>query len=199
MRAELVRYAWQPEKIIEAALETLGLDFAFLESLIHMDETRIRERLRSKELLSSEWIALCEALYVPLGMVSHGYFKEAHKSHIRDAILDSYYRLPKTQGYWRLLFEFFNDYVQNWKYESRRYGVRLRWKARYQDARKFLKRIFARRYKHRDPQIFLREVFTPPPAQPAIFVMEFEKQSVSSRPALRIINSLLPEPSSADL
>ena len=200
MGAELIRYAWQPDKIVEAALETLGLDFAFLETLIHMDEAKIRERLSSKELLSSEWIALCEALYLPLDMISYGYFKQAHKYRVREAILDSYYRLPKTRGYRWLLLEFFKDYVEHWRFESKHYGFRLRWKARYQDCRKFFKRIFAKRYKHRDPQIYLREVFGPPPKPLEIFVVEFKKQRTPHRRPLSVINSILGEPNtSADL
>lgn len=200
MSAELIRYAWQPDKIVEAALDTLGLDFAFLGTLIHMDEAKIRERLNSKELLSSEWIALCEALYLPLDMISYGYFKQAHKYRVREAILDSYYRLPKTWGYRRLLLEFFKDYAEHWKFESKHYGFRLRWKARYQDCRKFFKRILAKRYKHRDPQTFLREVFSPPPKPLEIFVIEFKKPRGPGRRPLTIINSLLGEPkTSTDL
>lgn len=168
MEPELIRHAREPERIIEAALETLGLDFRFLGALVHMDEAKLRERLSSKELLCSEWIALCHALYLPLDMISYGYFKRAHKYQVREAILDSYYRLPKTQGYRQLLIEFFWNYVEHWKFESKHYGFRLRWKARSQDTKKFFKRILARRYKHRDPQLYLREVFGPPPETIAV-------------------------------
>lgn len=158
---EKPRYAGEPEKIIEAALETLGMTFSDLGKLANIEEQRVRERLRSKNLGVHEWCALCDALYIRCyDTYSIGYMRPAHKYNIRAAVLDSFYRLPKNRGFWRLMREFLSDAIEAWKYPF--YGTRLRWKARRQDSFKLIKRVLARKHRHVDAQAYLREVFGPP-------------------------------------
>ena len=163
MKAEKPMYAKDPEKIIEAALETLGMTFSDLGKLANIDEQKIRERLRSKNLGVHEWCSLCDALHIRCyDSLSYGYFRPAHKYNIREAVLDSFYRLPINRGFWRLMREILKDAIRAWKYQSTCYGFRLRWRVRRQDTWKLIKRVFARKLRHEDPQAFLREVFGPP-------------------------------------
>lgn len=125
----------RPGKIVSTALETLGLDSCFLRGLSGLEEHELRCRLSGENLSASEWVALCDALYLRVDCISYGYFYPEHKAQIRWALARGYFKLPRTAAFWRLRVEIWMDILREWRWQSRHCGFRLRWKARFQDFR----------------------------------------------------------------
>lgn len=140
-----------PELIVKQALQTLGLSEKWLAKLMNIPASELSPRLNIKVLKGCEWYWLCNALYIPSDSISFGYFPMHHKASVRWAIRDGYFHLPKTWGFWKLRFEIWKDVLRDLRFQSTYYGFRLRWKARYQDSKKWIRTRMSREHREYNP------------------------------------------------
>ncbi len=154
-----------PELIVYDALKTLGLKKSWLADLMDISESELPTRLNIKHLKGREWFKISNALYLPGESISFGYFRISHKAQVRWALRDGYCYLPRTWGLWKLRFEILQDVFRDVRFQSKHYGFRLRWKARYQDFTAWLKRKIKREHREYNPVMEAREHFQPEIAQ----------------------------------
>jgi hypothetical protein len=105
MKLEYPLHPSEPCRIVEDALNTLGLDFHFLALLTGTELGYVERRLVSSDLGVTEWISLCDALLLNAGCYSYGYIYTEHCIRINNAIIDGYFNLPKTCRFWALRFK----------------------------------------------------------------------------------------------
>ena len=164
-----------PELIVYQALHTLGQSKSWLAKLMGIPEWELSLRLNIKELKGCEWYRISNALYLPGESISFGYFRISHKANIRWALRDGYCYLPRTWGLWKLRFEIWQDVLRDVRFQSKHYGFRLRWKARYQDFSKWLKQKIKREHREYNPVEEAWDYFRP----------ETEKRMVTN-PGLKV-------------
>jgi hypothetical protein len=140
-----------PEHIIREALKTLGISPQWLADLMDISESDLSKKLSIKSLKGCEWYWISNALYIPGDSISFGYFRMQHKANVRWALREGYYHLPKKCGFWKLRFEIWQDVLRDVRFQSRYYGFRLRWKARYQDFSKWIRRKLRREHREYNP------------------------------------------------
>lgn len=118
------QYMKELRGIIESACRTLGLENNTFKQSDALDNLTV-----------TEWVSLCENLYLPLDSISYGYFRQAHKARIRVAWENGDLWLPRTRALKVLLREIAEDHRREVKCRSKHYGIRLRWKMQMQDFR----------------------------------------------------------------
>lgn len=126
-------YPGEPTRIIEEALKTLGLAYSDLALLFEADSTWVQKRLSSENMTVTEWLGICDALYLNLSCILHGYSRREHCFRIKTALRDGYFRLPKTWELRKLQLEFIRDSWKDFRYQGKLYRFRLRWKIRWQE------------------------------------------------------------------
>ena len=141
----------EPSNIVDQALQTLGLNRGWLAELMGISEAALMGRLNIKSLKCCEWYQISNALYLPVGSISFGYERMSHKANIRWALRDGYYFLPRTWVLWKLRIEIWKDLLHEIQFQSTHYGLRLRWKVRYQDFLKWLKEKINREHSAYNP------------------------------------------------
>lgn len=110
--------------IIQSALRTVGLEDI---------ELKLSDVLKNPTV--TEWISLCENLYLPLDSISCGYFRLAHKARIRAAWENGDLWLRRTPALKALLREITDDRRREVNYRRIHYGLRLRWKMQIRELR----------------------------------------------------------------
>jgi hypothetical protein len=143
------QFSGNPKKIIEAAMKTVGLGDAaiFLEEML--DDPSI-----------SEWVSLCSLLHLSLDSISYGYSRREHKARIRAAWEEGELRFPRRPAMKALLSEIRMDHRRDCRIRDQHYGLRLRWKVRWQDLKTELRRL-PRRLKSEAQMRLLVLVSTP--------------------------------------
>jgi hypothetical protein len=174
-----------PEVIVYQALQTLGLTKGWLAELMGISELDLPRRLNIKELKGCEWYRISSALYLPGDSISFGYFRMSHKANIRWALRDGYCYLPRSWGLWKLRFEIWQDVLRDVRFQSKHYGFRLRWKARYQDFSKWFKQKIKREHRAYNPVVDARDYFHPETEERKSFrpglAFQFKKETATER------------------
>jgi hypothetical protein len=162
-------FAGEPKRIIEAALRTVGLGDAaiFLEEIL--DDPSV-----------SDWVSLCSLLHLSLDSLSYGYSRREHKARIRTAWEEGELWLPRLPAMKALLDEIRRDQRRDRRFRDKHYGLRLRWKVRWQDLKAELRR-WPRRLKN---EVQMRWLVSGSPR----LRYGSETLEASMAPVLRLIN-----------
>ena len=133
-------YAHDCEKILDAALNTFGLDRRFLFTLLGIPFDP-NKKWDGQNIGAGEWFVLCHSLGLSADSVTYGYSYQEHLAKVRymldNGILLSLPQTPKVR-----------ELIRRAKIENRRearfrwkhYGFRLCLKMEFQDFRKKLRR-----------------------------------------------------------
>ena len=109
-----------PKKILEVALNNLGLSFDYLEESIDAPN----ENWESPSAVA--WFNACELLYLDCGSIQYGYAQQLHKGRISYALKTELYRHPKTKAARKILKEIRQDSWREFKWALEHYGFRLK-------------------------------------------------------------------------
>jgi hypothetical protein len=117
------------ESVIRAALRELGLTEDYLRFRLGFEESS--PRCWSADLLGVfEWLEICRVLCLDIDSISYGYDRRWHVAKIRAGIETRTIDLPRTPQLRAMLRELRTLAWSNWRFESRHYGFRLRWRIR---------------------------------------------------------------------
>lgn len=119
--------------IVAEALRALGLKPEYLFHLLAVPNERRENFFDPSVLGSDEWLAICDVLYLSPDCYSYGYARREHRARIRVAIEIGYFHLSQNPCVRQLRREIRRDRRTEFRYQSKNYGFRLRWKIRWQD------------------------------------------------------------------
>lgn len=138
-------YAGKTEKIIGHGLGKLGLDYSYLKAAVGLPHSDVKH-LKAKNLSASQWIAICDALYLQVGSIRDGYNHREHKARIRFYWERGLLDLPRTRQIEEFIREIKQDKKVTRDFECSFQGNGLRFRIFYRSLGPNAFKVFRRKY-----------------------------------------------------
>jgi hypothetical protein len=127
------QHARQPNRIIDAALSTLGLSRAYLAAALGLVEPAGGRGWTGDDMSAIDWLRICRFLHLSADSFSCGYSSQEHRGRIFYAFGRGEIRFPRTPELVALAKRARERRRQELLWRRDHMGLRLRLKARWQE------------------------------------------------------------------
>lgn len=90
-----VSYPIEIKKVIESALNELGLDYRYLKEALNLSQDKITD-IEADKLSAYSWIAICNSLHLQYDTCQWGYNQRSHHGMLYQAWIKKELALPFT-------------------------------------------------------------------------------------------------------
>lgn len=100
-----ISYPIKIKKVIESALQELGLDYQYLKNTLRLSQDKVSD-IEGEELSAYSWVTICDVLHLHYDVCQWGYDSPSHHAKLYQAWLKDELRLPLTPKLMSLIQKF---------------------------------------------------------------------------------------------